>query len=132
MEQLDVEDRVENTIEWLLALLQSDYPQAQKCLEDLSTGSMCCLGVGNTVCGASTFQFDGSEKTLPFHEDAWAFGLANRGSLSNPKGDKSLYVLNDNGTTHPEIARIVLSNPDEYLSEDVIPGVLEYFCFKGE
>lgn len=121
------EERLDNCIEWLIDLLESNFAQAEG--ELAYGGARCCLGVGNQVAHEDLHRTEGKydpHKGLPTDEEAQNFGL--QGDSPQIYGTY-LTAMNDDGIAHPEIARAILRSPEQVLSEDIVDDVKAYFTF---
>lgn len=135
---LDTEDIVENCVEWIKALADFSYPQTKKVLEN-SKGAMCCLGVGRVIVdpfGKVAIEEDDYDRgylSVYQYESLGLYGPNGSASLelNRRPGEplkRPLIVLNDVCKySHPEIAKVILSNPFLYLKPEVAEGVLDHF-----
>lgn len=127
--ELDLEDVIDNCVEWIKALADSSYPRAVGYLFG-SDGAMCCLGVGRAIVNNSARINNKSDKVLNEHQKDW-LGLRCVGGAPAWFASDDLYpltILNDDfNYSHPKIAGMILSQPHVYLKDEIAEGVLDYF-----
>lgn len=92
---------------WTAALRSGEYKQGRD--ELLGSDGYCCLGVMAKIAGKTDDQIYGEGTLRDFPEVMDFFGLRDHcGEFDG--GD--LAILNDGGTTFPEIADIIDSEPE--------------------
>lgn len=112
--------------EWIAALRSGKYKQGKNALHRISSDEWCCLGVlcdltsdrlGVSRSNLGEYETFGCCDSVPIASIVEAIRLYNTlGSTLFDKGTASLVDLNDvHGSTFPEIADILESNPEAYF-----------------
>tara|TARA_R110002020_G_C15936549_1_gene744289 strand:+ start:107 stop:502 length:396 start_codon:yes stop_codon:yes gene_type:complete len=122
-----LDQKIEMAIEWIKSMCDNDYDQEVDQM-DGPKDSHCCLGVARRVCRPN------SEKL--FSESQLSAGECNNLGLLKVSMSKLVY-LNDGGmgynsNPHIEIAKIMISCPEDFFIKKVATGISEYFCFGGK
>lgn len=123
---LDLNEKIQNAVEWIEALAADEYGQTTRVLGSLERG-FCCLGVARHEC----FVKDSGDDLLSL---AGARDMGLYSGFGRPCTIKkydhlpALVSLNDEaGYTFPQIAQHLLSNLTAYFRPDVAEGIAEYF-----
>lgn len=119
------EEQKANRRLWCEALRSGRYAQGTKLLRS-EDDEFCCLGVAADIAGVEWhrgfgkcyYRSDaGFNSTIVLTSDvAEKFGLADvQGSFCQEPGEMSLAILNDNGVSFEEIARVIEAEPEGLL-----------------
>lgn len=125
VEQFDVEEQCENAIEWIESLAANEFTQRKRSM-GIGPTSMCCLGVARYL-----FSTNGCDSSVPNYQEL-PTGLLNSAGEPTDVTLEGLYYLNDRVMTHPQIAKHLVTYPEEYFKEEVADAVKRYFWMKEE
>lgn len=127
-DSLDTEDKVNNAIDWITALAQSEYRQKRGNLG--YSGSYCCLGVLANEVG---IERDEDENEFYIRDDGMEpvneVGLRpfRQHELSGRNDSEGSSLDEYDPHRHYDIARLLLTNPYDYFVPEVAEGIKEHF-----